>query len=128
MLDKVGAKDNPNIADVSRRHYRRWLDLPGSDHDIFARFIRSERNDLVHLYRFGQSDAEPHLLVFDGGVSLAPREFDLFRPLLDGPYANEDARDVFADAVGMVAKETHGDQCRRHLPPPSMIRTSAKTN
>ena len=96
---RVDADGDPVIGRVVRAHHRRWVDEPGPDQDMFRDFIKSERDDLVHLYRFGPSDADGHVLVFDGGDSAATVEADLYRPLVDGPFAGEDARDVFVRAV-----------------------------
>jgi hypothetical protein len=95
VLAKIDGKDKA-VAQTAAKLFREWKsDDP--KHEIFKYFIEEERNNILKEYRSAvdQRSAIP--------VAAAGEDFSLddclFRPLTDGPWAGEDARDVLMLAI-----------------------------
>jgi hypothetical protein len=109
VLDKADGED-PRIKKAAGAAFKEWKSAD-SKHEIFREFIERERNNLLKEYR---SDVHPLAEValaveftarpVDGG---SPARFahvgeigeNIYRPLLDGPWEGDDARDVLSEAI-----------------------------
>jgi hypothetical protein len=109
VLDKVDGED-PLITAAAGAAYRQWKSADPK-HEIFREFIERERNNLLKEYR---SDVHPLAEVafaveftaqpIGGGDSVkfgqvAEIGENIYRPLLDGPWEGDDARDVLTEAI-----------------------------
>lgn len=109
VLDKVDGED-PFIKQAARAAFRQWKSAD-PQHEIFREFIERERNNLLKEYR---SDVHP-LQEVALAVEFAARPVEggppvrfahigeigenIYRPLLDGPWEGNDARDVLSEAI-----------------------------
>jgi hypothetical protein len=109
VLDKVDG-DDPLVKQAAGAAFKQWKseDLK---HEIFREFIERERNNLLKEYH---SDVHPLSEVtlavevtarpVGGGI---PIKFghvgeigdNIYRPVLDGPWEGDDARDVLGEAI-----------------------------
>jgi hypothetical protein len=99
VLDKV---DGGSSAALRKAVDSRWTEWrrDRAHHGLFWDFIETERNSMLKTYQVG---------VQLGNVQVTIQQADavqaftlgecLFKPLLDGPYAGEDGRDVARDAI-----------------------------
>lgn len=109
VLDKVDG-ENPFIRQAAGAAFKQWKG-PDPKHEIFREFIERERNNLLKEYR---SDVHPlpeiGLAVEITAQSVGggpPMRFahvgeigeNIYRPLLDGPWEGDDARDVLSEAI-----------------------------
>lgn len=109
VLDKVDGRD-PAIKSLAGAAYKRWMS-DVEEHRVFRDFIDHERNNLLKEYR---SDVHPLDRVqfalqytgvpADGGEpevihELAELDENIYRPMLDGPWEGDDARDVMESAI-----------------------------
>jgi hypothetical protein len=109
VLDKVDGAD-PLIKDAADSAFRRWK---GQDpkHELFREFIERERNNLLKEYR---TDVHPLVEVpiaiemttepVGGGdpvrtCHIVDIRENVYRPLVDGPWTGDDARDVLGEAI-----------------------------
>lgn len=109
VLDKVDGRD-PLIKHAATAAFKRWK---GTDpeHEIFREFIERERNSLLKEYR---SDVHPLAEVVlslefstqpeAGGAPIRSSHIaelpeNTYRPLLDGPWEGDDAREVLSEAI-----------------------------
>lgn len=100
VLHKVDGA-NPKIRTASEQLYKEWND-PRSEHLIFTDFIEKQRNEALKTYEVGVSqESEISLFVEDDGMIEGTYSLpaDLFRPLENGPFAGEDARDIYLQAI-----------------------------
>jgi hypothetical protein len=109
VLDKVDGCDS-TIKTVASEHFRRWKGK-APEHEIFREFIELERNNLLKEYRSSvhplntvqvavQLVAQP----VGGGSPIALGDVleldeNCYRPMLEGPWEGDDARDVLAEAI-----------------------------
>lgn len=116
VLDKVDCADNPSLREASAAAFARWKsDDPA--HGIFRDFIERERNNLLKEYRSGVHplDSVDFLLQYTavpagGGeptqlAEVAAIGENIYRPLLDGPWEGNDARDVLQMAIDWWEQE-----------------------
>ena len=96
-LDKVDRFASPEMSTAVTTFYRRWKTDEAS-HKMFFKFIKSERDFLMHEYRRGYQTGDIPVVVIpvDAECSL---EEGLFSPMMDGPFAGEDCRDVLLMAI-----------------------------
>jgi len=109
VLEKVDGED-PLIKHAAGAAYRQWKSTDPK-HEIFREFIERERNNLLKEYR---SDVHPLAEValaveftaqpIGGGDpvkfgQIAEIGENIYRPLLDGPWEGDDARDVLTVAI-----------------------------
>lgn len=110
VLKKVDGAD-PRIGFVVDQRYRSWQSERQAN-AIFWDFIEEERNNVLKEYQFGMSlEEEIPLLVqsrtlndeAEGCVFQVGE--NLYRPLLTGHGAGEDARDVYREALEWWQRE-----------------------
>lgn len=109
VLDKVDSED-PLVKHAGSVAFKQWRSADPK-HEIFREFIERERNNLLKEYR---SDVHPlaevtFALEFAaqplGGspavrfAQIAEIGENIYRPLLSGPWAGDDARDVLSEAI-----------------------------
>jgi hypothetical protein len=96
VLHNVDAVADPACRDAVNAAYARWRQDRGS-HEIFWLFINAERNSVLK-----QADPSvypiPHSLFLDPDV-VYEVDFDIFAPMLRGPWEGEDCRDVVRRAI-----------------------------
>ncbi len=95
VLHKVDGQDRA-IRALADRGFKEWRAAP--EHAIFRDFIERERNAILKEYGFGYAQEEAVGVVFDGGF-LAFLDENMYRPLNEGYGKNEDARDVYREAI-----------------------------
>lgn len=95
VLHKVDGRE-PKIRRLADQGFRMWKSDPA--HRIFLDFIDRERNDILKEYQFGYEPQEAVGVVFDGGL-LHFLGDNIYRPLNEGYGKNEDARDVYREAI-----------------------------
>jgi hypothetical protein len=109
VLDKVDGED-PSIKQAAGAAFQRWKSAEPK-HEIFREFIERERNNLLKEYR---SDVHPLPEValaveftaqsMGGGPPMRYAHVgkigeNIYRPLLEGPWEGDDARDVLSEAI-----------------------------
>jgi hypothetical protein len=84
---------------ISEEMYRSWRDKLNLEHQIFRDFIKHERDLMLKEYSTAVNlDADVRLLVMpDDAAFLVDK--NIFRPMDDGPWAGEDARDIYEMAI-----------------------------
>ena len=109
VLEKVDG-ENSAIRSVAHSAFKRWKS-GDPEHEIFREFIEPERNNVLKQYRFRHHPLEEVPVAVE--LTLAhvetgePRRhaeiFELddnvYRPILEGYRAGDDARDVLEDAL-----------------------------
>lgn len=108
VLANVDGAD-PIIRNAADAAFRRWksADL---DHEIFREFIERERNHLLKEYRSDVHPLPEVSLAFEilarpatGGEpvirEVAEIDENIYRPMLEGPWEGDDARDVLTAAI-----------------------------
>lgn len=96
--------------------HRRWRsDDPA--HEIFREFIERERNNLLKEYRSEVHPLSEIALAFEttlqplvGGPPIKLRDVaeideNIYRPMIEGPWAGDDARDVLTAAIEWWERE-----------------------
>jgi len=90
--------------------HKRWTSSD-PEHEIFREFIERERNNLLKEYRTDVHASTEVMLAIeltmqrtDGGPPVLMREVggigeNIYRPMIDGPWEGDDARDVLSAAV-----------------------------
>lgn len=109
VLHKVDSR-NPTVKKLSKELYVEWKD-PQADHLIFREFIERQRNLALKEYRLGilETDEVPlEVLNRDSNGEVFSISTDMYRPLEEGPFVGQDARDVYAMALSWW-----GEQLRR---------------
>lgn len=103
VLDKVDG-ERPGVKQAARTLFKEWKS--GDEHLIFRKFIDDERNNLLKQYQSRVHPLEnvPVLLqgvAPDGNGPCAIIELgeNVYRPMADGPWAGDDAREVYGEAI-----------------------------
>lgn len=112
VLDKVDSAADPLVKLAQAGRHRRWKNMDLAEHQIFREFIERERNNLLKEYQtdvYGEAEIFLGLgdqagVVQELGAMVALDE-NLYRPMEDGPWAGEDARDVLRDALDWWERE-----------------------
>lgn len=108
VLDKVDGQD-PVVKEAAEAAFRRWK-ASDPDNEIFREFIDRERNNLLKEYR---SDVHPlgdvsiaieYVAKSPSGDLVKMRHLgeiseSIYRPMIEGPWVGDDARDVLAEAI-----------------------------
>jgi hypothetical protein len=109
VLHKVDGQ-NPTLKLKIARAYQAWK-ADRKQHSIFWDFIKDQRDKLIHEY---ESDVHPlekvpvavefHVVSLEDGSKHTVRDVmeldeNIYRPMLDGPWEGDDARDVLRDAI-----------------------------
>lgn len=109
VLDKVDGED-PLIKQAARAAFRQWKSAD-PQHEIFREFIERERNNLLKEYRSHVHPLPEVALAVEftarpveGGPPVRFAHIgeigeNIYRPLLDGPWEGNDARDVLSEAI-----------------------------
>ncbi len=109
VLDKVDGTDE-RIRKASRTAFASWKS-DAEEHEIFREFIDKERNNLLKEYQINIHPLEEvsfvletTLLPVGGGVPVKTAEVygigeNIYRPMLEGPWEGNDARDVLTEAI-----------------------------
>lgn len=109
VLDKVDGR-TPAIKIAAADRYKIWKS-GAPKHEIFREFIEKERNNLLKEYQINIHPVEEVSVVVrtrfqrvaDGELLDTAAVFELgeniYRAMLDGPWAGEDARDVLQEAI-----------------------------
>ncbi len=109
VLDKVDGQD-AFIKQAAGAAFKQWKSADPK-HEIFREFIERERNNLLKEYRSDVHPLPEVALAVEftaqpvGGGS--PVRFahigkigeNIYRPLLEGPWEGDDARDVLSEAI-----------------------------
>lgn len=115
VLTKVDGA-NETVKKVADEAFRRWKsDDPA--HDIFRDFIERERNNLLKEYCTDVHPLANVMLAFEftaapveGGDPVIVRDVaeideNIYRPMIDGPWEGNDARDVLSLAIEWWQRE-----------------------
>lgn len=116
VLDKVDGRDQC-IKKVASDAFKRWKsDEP--EHSIFREFINRERNNLLKEYSSEVYPLDEMLIAFTSTELIANQVLPVaamadtfalgdntYRPMVDGPWAGDDARDVLELAVSWWEQE-----------------------
>ena len=103
VLRKVDGQ-TPRALDAINEAYQNWKSEQ-PEHLIFREFIEEQRNNILKEYRMNVLDlADVAVVVDPDGRSITDGtvfvlEENLFRPVTDGFGADEDARDVYREAI-----------------------------
>jgi hypothetical protein len=104
------------VRKVADEAFRRWK---GDDpaHEIFREFIERERNNLLKEYHTDVHPLSNVALAFqytavplEGGApvvlgDVAELDENIYRPMIDGPWEGDDARDVLSSAIDWWERE-----------------------
>jgi len=96
VLYKVDAASSPAFGQAVNAAYRRWQQDREAN-KIFWLFIDDERNSVL-------KQADPGVYPLPNEVAIEPGlvyelDFDIFAPMIRGPWKGEDCRDVVAKAI-----------------------------
>lgn len=109
VLHKVDGR-NPALTQKIKQTYDAWK-ADRKRHAIYWDFIKDQRDKLIHQY---ESDVHPldkvpiaveyHVVAVDDGSEhkisdVFELDENIYRPMLDGPWEGDDARDVLRDAI-----------------------------
>ena len=116
VLHKVDGRRSPQLASAIRTAYKKWRS-GDEEHEIFVEFIERERNNLLKEYH---TDVHPltetpiayqvPVVPMSGGEPLLLQgvftlDKNIYRPMLDGVFEGNDARDVLEIAIKWWEKE-----------------------
>jgi len=118
VLHKVGGSDM-SLKEIINQRHKLWTstDPEYPEHRIFRQFIELERNNILKEYQSNVYPlAEIPLVVGkkslygdnnenDDILELFELDENLYKPLMDGPWEGEDARDVLREAISWWEKE-----------------------
>ena len=98
VLEKIDGTD-PIYRKISNAMFRAWLNEMNPEHQIFRDFIKHERDLMLKEYSTSVNlDSIVPLLVLPVDV-VSPTDQNIFRPMESGPWAGEDARDIYQLAI-----------------------------
>jgi hypothetical protein len=99
VLQKVDAASSAATRRAIDAKWAKWNQDP-ENHKIFWDFIECERNNVMKEYRPGTHPGDVEVVVDGAGAQdLFVLTECLFKPLLEGPFAGEDGRDVATEAI-----------------------------
>jgi hypothetical protein len=101
VLSKVDGAREPRIRKAADSAFARWK-ADRKQHQIFWEFIEDERNALLKEARRGVL-AIPYSLMI--GKVTHKADFEIYAPMVDGPYGGEDCRDVLRLAINWWKRE-----------------------
>ncbi len=96
-LDKVDRFTSPTLSSVVTEFYASWKTDEISN-EMFFGFIKAERDLLMHEYQRGYQSGDIPIAILPQGNKHSLDE-GLFSPMVHGPFAGEDCRDVMFDAI-----------------------------
>lgn len=109
VLDKVDGL-NASIKKAANQRYKLWQSTE-PEHEIFREFIDKERNNLLKEYQVNVHPLENVSVVVQtslrsvtsGETIVVPEVFEIdeniYRPMMNGPWEGDDARDVLSEAI-----------------------------
>lgn len=107
VLERVDGSRNAELLRLSNEAYARWRGEP--KHIIFAQFIKPERDLVLKEYKNtveGGADVYGITFIDENGIEQIDYiDAVLYRPIMSGHYAGEDARDVLRAALDWWAQE-----------------------
>lgn len=95
VLAKVDGAENEHVAAAVAAAFARWKGDRAA-HNIFWEFIEDERNALLKEARPSVHPVTYRLEALGETHEVA---FEVFAPMISGPYFGEDCRDVLAEAI-----------------------------
>lgn len=99
VLKKVDAAPGSALQGTVRADWSDWQQNR-REHSLFWDFINAERNSVLKAYETSVHSGDVQALVQQAGTAEVFALDDcIFTPLLDGPFAGEDGRDVARDAI-----------------------------
>jgi hypothetical protein len=99
VLDKVDAVSSPELRRAVDERWSAWRHNR-DEHRIFWEFVEDERNSVLKTYELGVQPGDAQVVVQQArGAEAFTLDECIFKPLLDGPFAGEDGRDVARDAI-----------------------------
>ncbi len=110
VLRNVDGVTDPRVRVAADAAHKRWTSNE-PDHEIFREFIERERNNLLKEYRTNVHASTEVSLAIEltlqsttGGPPVRMREIgeigeNIYRPMVDGPWEGDDARDVLTAAL-----------------------------
>lgn len=99
VLDKVDAEGNARLRNAVDARWAEWS-RDRQKHRLFWDFIVDERNAVLKTYTIGVQPGDVDVVVQGPGVAeVVTLDEAIFKPLMDGPFAGEDGRDVARDAI-----------------------------
>ena len=116
VLDKVDGDLDAAIKAASNTRYREWRTGTGQN-EMFTEFIEKERNNLLKEYKTDvhplpeiQMALQTTLRRVSDGAPLTVSDIveldkNIYRPILDGPWEGDDARDVLSAAIDWWQRE-----------------------
>lgn len=99
VLNKVDGASSSALREAVDARWDSWQ-RNRDQHRLFWDFIEAERNAVLKTYEMGVHPGDVQVLV-DNPAAAEVFTLDecIFKPLLDGPFAGEDGRDVARDAI-----------------------------
>ena len=107
VLDKVDAETSDQLKEAVATQWNSVQKNAGGVHDVFWKFLKPERDLLIHQYELSAELAPSFLLLENGGRLQTENgepilmEEDFFI-LSSGAFEGQDARDVLRDALKWV--------------------------
>jgi hypothetical protein len=99
VLDKVDAASSSELRGAVDTRWAEWR-RNRDKHRLFWDFIEAERDSVLKTYEIGVQPGDVQLVVQQAGAAeVFTLDECIFKPLLDGPFAGEDGRDVARDAI-----------------------------
>jgi hypothetical protein len=101
VLKNVDGPREPQIEKSAASAFARWK-ADREKHRIFWEFIEDERNALLKEARRGVLAIPYSIMVEKESHNV---DFELYAPMIDGPYGGEDCRDVLKLAINWWKQE-----------------------
>lgn len=99
VLQKVDGAEDEALGRVVASRWKVWLS-EREKHRLFWNFIEAERNSVLKMYEIGVQPGDVRTAVIHSeSARLFTLDECIFKPLLDGPFAGEDGRDVAREAI-----------------------------
>jgi hypothetical protein len=99
VLHKVDAASAPALGRAVAARWEEWQ-RSREEHLIFWEFIEDERNSVLKTYELGFEPGDVPVVVRGAkGAEVFTLDECIFKPLVGGPFAGEDGRDIARDAI-----------------------------
>lgn len=105
VLEKTDATSSPALRKAVDERWSAWKQNR-DEHRIFWEFIKGARDSAIKTYELGVQPGDVQVVVQQArGAEAFSLDDCIFKPLLDGPFAGEDGRDVACDAISWWERE-----------------------